>query len=110
MCFSSSLLASEKVAHMSGLDFLPNDQRRLFIGGPWTDAEGGATFDVLDPADGSVLCQVADAHGRRRAAWRWTPRSPPRTTGRARTPRDRGEILRRAFELVAVAQRRLRRS
>ena len=46
---------------MSGLDFLPKDHRRLFIGGSWSDAEGGATFDVLDPADGSVLCQVADA-------------------------------------------------
>ena len=46
---------------MSGLDFLPVEQRRLFIGGTWTDAEGGGSFDVLDPADGSVLCQVADA-------------------------------------------------
>ena len=46
---------------MTGLDFLASDQRRLFIGGQWTDAEGGASFDVLDPADGSVLCQVADA-------------------------------------------------
>jgi succinate-semialdehyde dehydrogenase / glutarate-semialdehyde dehydrogenase len=85
---------------MSGLDFLPNDHRRLFIGGSWTDAEGGGTFDVLDPADGSVLCQVADAtvsDGQRAleaaaaAQHDW-----------ARTnPRDRGEILRRTFDLVA---------
>src|SRR5689334_19066842 len=85
---------------MSGLDFLPQDHRRLFIGGAWTDADGGATFDVLDPADGSVLCQVADgtvADGERAleaavaAQHDW-----------ARTnPRDRGEILRTAFELVA---------
>ncbi len=85
---------------MSGLDFLPSDHRRLFVGGQWTDAEGGGTFDVLDPADGSVLCQVADgtvADGQRAldaavaAQGEW-----------ARTnPRDRGEILRRAFELVA---------
>src|SRR4029079_13775066 len=86
---------------MSGLDFLPADQRRLFIGGQWTDAEGGGTFDVLDPADGSVLCPVADAtvaDGQRalEAAvaaqddWARTP------------PRDRGEILRRAFELVSA--------
>ena len=45
---------------MTGLDFLPPEQRRLFIGGRWTDAEGGATFDVLDPADGSVLTAVSD--------------------------------------------------
>ncbi len=85
---------------MSGLDFLPDAQRRLFINGSWTGAEGGGTFDVLDPADGSVLCQVADAtvgDGQRAleaavAAQHDWARS---------NPRDRGEILRRAFELVA---------
>src|SRR3954466_7655312 len=85
---------------MTGLDFLPPDQRRLHIGGRWSDAEGGGTFDVLDPADGSVLCQVGDAtvgDGERAleaavAAQHDWARS---------NPRDRGEILRRAFELVA---------
>src|SRR4051794_26548030 len=86
---------------MSGLDFLPVEQRRLFIGGAWDDAEGGGSFEVLDPADGSVLCEVADAtvaDGQRalEAAvtaqhdWARTP------------PRERGEILRRTFELVAA--------
>ncbi len=36
-------------------------RRQLFIDGRWRDAEGGATFDVHDPATGAVLCQVADA-------------------------------------------------
>src|SRR3954447_4500893 len=96
----SRVVPSDRVSPMSGLDSLPADQRRLFIGGQWTDAEGGGTFDVLDPADGSVLCQVADAtvaDGERaleaavaaQADWAHT------------NPRDRGEILRRAFELVA---------
>src|SRR5215204_5995487 len=35
--------------------------KQLCIGGQWLDAEGAATFDVLDPATGEVLCQVADA-------------------------------------------------
>jgi succinate-semialdehyde dehydrogenase / glutarate-semialdehyde dehydrogenase len=35
--------------------------KQLCIGGQWVDAEGAATFDVLDPATGEVLCQVADA-------------------------------------------------
>jgi succinate-semialdehyde dehydrogenase / glutarate-semialdehyde dehydrogenase len=35
--------------------------KQLCIGGKWVDAEGAATFDVLDPATGEVLCQVADA-------------------------------------------------
>jgi succinate-semialdehyde dehydrogenase/glutarate-semialdehyde dehydrogenase len=85
---------------MSGLDFLPPDQRRLFIGGKWTDAEGGGTFDVLDPADGSVLCQVADAtvgDGTRALEAAVAAQDDWASTN----PRDRGEILRAAFELVA---------
>jgi succinate-semialdehyde dehydrogenase / glutarate-semialdehyde dehydrogenase len=35
--------------------------KQLCIGGQWVDAEGAATFDVLDPATGVMLCQVADA-------------------------------------------------
>src|SRR3954452_3370210 len=85
---------------MSGLDFLPSEQRRLFIGGKWTDAEGGGTFDVLDPADGSILCQVADAtvaDGQRALEAAVAAQDDWARTN----PRDRGEILRRAFELVA---------
>ena len=35
--------------------------KQLYIGGQWVDADGAAKFDVLDPATGEVLCQVADA-------------------------------------------------
>ena len=35
--------------------------KQLCIGGKWVDAEGAATFEVLDPATGEVLCEVADA-------------------------------------------------
>jgi succinate-semialdehyde dehydrogenase/glutarate-semialdehyde dehydrogenase len=35
--------------------------KRLFIGGRWVDATGGATFEVRDPSTGEVLCSVADA-------------------------------------------------
>jgi succinate-semialdehyde dehydrogenase/glutarate-semialdehyde dehydrogenase len=35
--------------------------KQLYVGGRWVDAEGAATFDVLDPATCEVLCQVADA-------------------------------------------------
>jgi succinate-semialdehyde dehydrogenase / glutarate-semialdehyde dehydrogenase len=35
--------------------------KQLCIDGQWVDAEGAATFNVLDPATGEVLCQVADA-------------------------------------------------
>ena len=35
--------------------------KQLFIGGQWVDAQDSATFEVLDPATGAVLCEVADA-------------------------------------------------
>jgi succinate-semialdehyde dehydrogenase/glutarate-semialdehyde dehydrogenase len=84
---------------MSGLDLLPDDHRRLFIGGSWTDAENGATFDVLDPADASVLATVAD--GTAGDARRALDAAVAAQDAWARTaPRDRGEILRSAFELI----------
>lgn len=33
----------------------------LFIGGRWRPAHAGETFAVVDPADESILCRVADA-------------------------------------------------
>jgi succinate-semialdehyde dehydrogenase/glutarate-semialdehyde dehydrogenase len=86
---------------MSGLELLSPDHRRLFIGGTWRDANSGATFDVRDPADGSVITQVAngdvsdavdalDAAVEAQESWATTP------------PRERGEILRRAFETIVA--------
>ena len=105
-----SSVASEKVADMSGLDFLPTDQRRLFIGGPWTRRRGRRRLRRPRPRGRVGALPGGRRHGGRRRSAPWRPRWRRRTTGRARNPRDRGEILRRAFELVAVAQRRLRRS
>ena len=84
---------------MNGLDLLGPGQRGLLIGGSWRDAEGGKRLDVIDPADGSVLTDVADgsiadavealdAAVAAQADWAKTP------------PRTRGEILRTAFELI----------
>ena len=85
----------------------PEDEERLvasvphalWIDGAPTEAEGGRTLPVHDPATGRVLCEVADASaadGLRaldaavlaQAAWAET------------APRERGEILRRAFDLM----------
>ena len=79
---------------------LPAEQRRLWVAGEWRDAEGGDTFEVVDPADGQLLARVADgsvtdavealdAAVAAQADWAATP------------PRERGEILRSAFELIA---------
>ena len=37
----------------------------LFIDGEWREANDGRRFEVEDPADGSVLARVADAHDAR---------------------------------------------
>lgn len=71
---------------------------QLYINGTWRDASDGATFDVLNPANETVLASVANGTvddalaclGAAEAAF---------ADWRARTPRQRGEILRRAFAL-----------
>lgn len=78
-------------------DFL----NKLYIGGEWRDASDGGTFEVLNPVDETVLTSVAsgtvddamaclDAAEAAFAGWR------------AKSPRERGEILRRAFELFTA--------
>ena len=85
---------------MTGLDLLPPERRRLFIGGAWRDAAGGETFDVLDPADGSVLTTVAD--GTAEDAVDALDAAVAAQPSWAATPtRERSEILRRSFEMVA---------
>ena len=73
--------------------------KQLLIGGRWTDAAGGATFDVLDPSTGQPLCAVADASpedGRRALE----AAAAARASFAATTPRERADILTRAFELL----------
>jgi succinate-semialdehyde dehydrogenase/glutarate-semialdehyde dehydrogenase len=72
---------------------------RLLIGGEWREAGGGGTFAVEDPSTGEELTQVADA----------TPEDgmaaldaavAAQAEWAAHPPRERGEILRRAFEVI----------
>ncbi|WP_108663587.1 NAD-dependent succinate-semialdehyde dehydrogenase [Acuticoccus kandeliae] len=74
---------------------------QLYIGGQWRDASDGGTFDVLNPADESVLATVAsgtvaDAKAALDAA------DAAFEDWRSRTPRQRAEILRKAFELFSA--------
>jgi succinate-semialdehyde dehydrogenase/glutarate-semialdehyde dehydrogenase len=85
---------------MTGLDLLAKTgSRGLFIAGEWRESGTGARFDVHDPADESVITDVADgdtddamaaldAAVAAGADWAATP------------PRERGEILRRSFEAI----------
>jgi succinate-semialdehyde dehydrogenase/glutarate-semialdehyde dehydrogenase len=71
----------------------------LFIGGTWRPSASDSTFEVVDPSTTQVLATVADAtpadaldalQSASDAAESWANRSP----------RERGELLRRCFELT----------
>src|SRR5947209_8277374 len=69
----------------------------LFIGGQWREAGNGARFGVEDPATEETLCQVADGTpDDARAAL--DAAAGVQAQWAATAPRDRGEILRRAYE------------
>ncbi|BEP16292.1 NAD-dependent succinate-semialdehyde dehydrogenase [Acidothermaceae bacterium B102] len=69
----------------------------LFIGGEWRDATGGRTFEVEDPATGEALTTVADA-GTADAVAALDAAVAAQAGWAATPPRERGEILRRAYQ------------
>ncbi|MFF3876389.1 NAD-dependent succinate-semialdehyde dehydrogenase [Streptomyces sp. NPDC001978] len=74
---------------------------RLLIGGGWTTAADGGTLEVIDPALAEPLAEVANAtveDAQRAVDAAHTALDGWRTTA----PRERGEILRRAFELMTA--------
>jgi succinate-semialdehyde dehydrogenase/glutarate-semialdehyde dehydrogenase len=72
---------------------------QLFIGGEWRDASGGATLAVEDPATGETIAEVADAtNADADAALQAATDAFP--LWRDVAPRERGDILRRAFDLI----------
>ena len=74
--------------------------RRLLIGGRWRPASSGRTFPVEDPATGEVLVEVADGGAEdARAALDAAVAAQPGWAATA--PRERGEILRRAHQLLS---------
>src|SRR5512132_3377685 len=73
---------------------------RLFVGGEWREASGGGTFAVEDPATGEVLCQVADGTPEDGVA-ALDAAVAAQADWAAHPPRERGEILRRAFEALS---------
>jgi succinate-semialdehyde dehydrogenase / glutarate-semialdehyde dehydrogenase len=80
---------------------LENVPTTLYIGGEWRDATGGGTLTVEDPSTEEPLVEVADgqvadalaalaAAAEKQAEWAAT------------APRERGEILRRAYEAIVA--------
>ena len=74
-------------------------QTGLFINGQWRDAEGGKTIDVINPATGKVLTAVADGSAADAEEAIRVAGETQDSWGRT-APRERAEILRRAYELL----------
>jgi succinate-semialdehyde dehydrogenase/glutarate-semialdehyde dehydrogenase len=71
----------------------------LYIGGKWVEASDGGRFDVHDPATAEVVTTVAD--GTVEDAIAAVDAAEQAAEGWAATaPRERSEILRRAWELM----------
>jgi succinate-semialdehyde dehydrogenase/glutarate-semialdehyde dehydrogenase len=73
--------------------------KQLYIGGEWRDAAGGATFPVEDPATGEILCEVADATPEDALA-ALDAAAGVQKEWAAVPPRERADILRRAYDEV----------
>jgi succinate-semialdehyde dehydrogenase/glutarate-semialdehyde dehydrogenase len=72
---------------------------QLFIGGEWRDATDGATLEVEDPATGETIATVADATNADADA-ALAAATEAFATWRNVAPRDRADILRRAYDLI----------
>ena len=84
---------------MNESEVLNRAPKELFIAGAWRASSDGARFPVEDPATGEPLCEIADATTAdalaalaaaddAQAQWATCP------------PRERSDILRRAFEMI----------
>jgi succinate-semialdehyde dehydrogenase/glutarate-semialdehyde dehydrogenase len=89
-----STLSSQREAAV--LDAVPTE---LFIGGSWRAARGGATLPVEDPSTGQALVEVADAN-EQDAFDALAAAHDAQPAWAAHAPRERGEILRRAYEAI----------
>ena len=78
--------------------------RRLYIDGEWREARSGARFVVEDPSNGETLTDVADA-GPDDALDALDAAARAQPAWAKHAPRERGEILRRAYErMIANAE------
>src|SRR4051812_41902590 len=72
---------------------------QLYVGGEWRAATGGGTVVVENPATAAPLAEVADARVEDAIA-ALDAACEAQTSWAAVTPRERGEILRRAYDAM----------
>jgi succinate-semialdehyde dehydrogenase / glutarate-semialdehyde dehydrogenase len=87
-------------------NLLANVPTDLWIGGKWRKASDGARFDVIDPATENKITSVASASiDDAKAAIDAASGAFEAWSGRK--PRERAEILRKAFEVIMAQSERL---
>ena len=84
---------------MNESDVLRTVPKELLIAGEWRAASGGARLAVEDPATGEPLCEIADATAADALA-ALAAADDAQAAWAASAPRERSEILRRAYELI----------
>jgi len=78
---------------------LENVPKELLVGGQWRGASGGGLLAVEDPSTGETLIEVADGQPEDALA-ALAAAADKQPEWAACAPRDRGEILRRAYEAI----------
>ena len=87
-------------------NLLANVPTDLWIGGTWKKASDGARFDIIDPATEEKICDVASATVEDAKAAVDAAQASMADWAGAK-PRERGEILRKAYELIMAESERL---
>src|SRR5918912_205079 len=88
-----STTASAEQAVLDGV------KTRLYVGGEWKDAGEGGTIPVEDPATGETIAEVPDATADDADAALGAAHETFQEF-RNHPPRERGDILRRAYDLI----------
>ena len=84
---------------LSEKDLLAKVPTGLYIGGKWVQGHGEGAIAVEDPATGKTLLEISNANAEDGLA-ALSSAYETQSTWSKTAPRERGEILRRAFELV----------
>jgi succinate-semialdehyde dehydrogenase/glutarate-semialdehyde dehydrogenase len=95
----SSATAVPAISPTREAELLATVPTGLLIDGKWRDASDGGTFDVHDPATGATLATLASATSKDAVA-ALDAASAVQASWARTAPRERSEILRRAFDLV----------
>ena len=97
------IFAEDVMANETNLKDLLKDPSLLatqgYLAGEWVDGDGGATFDVTNPARGDVIAKVADL-SRAQTARAIAAAEAAQKAWAAKTAKERANILRRWYDLM----------